>query len=700
VRFSGSFIPFSRYILIPSVCQMMQLCQEPTIPKDCKVRYTTFIVYLIEPIFDGFATVLTEFAQLCLQPVDKKTASYEDMEWFQGCANDRVTEVEVLGVPVEDDSGNKVSVRFLMLPSDRTWPSFVDRKQHNAAGQSVVLLTRNIIYPELPQTGNAVAPSVVSDKDGEGVEGVDKRDGRLDAMNVYRHDSVPTIAATRLLAGHNVVFSGHPGVGKSVEVNIVLLYLLQYLVNRPEISQADEFHVYLRIDRELFRYSVANHVIHCDAIAGAGEDLQRLEEYINQFRAIGETSPRNKILILELVETEANPNISAIPTLLALSSRDVMSLLSTMKKSGGLEVVIRPPHSPEALIALAKALYQRNAAAFAINFQRQADSAVPITVPVLKLDTVLAAVRARIKIVGPLAREVLNQAVDFIEWRDAMKYPMTAKNFLNDLENLSAYRLSRDTKYFVAPYSRYSVRFLSQPSYEMVRQQVETESATKLTAHGLDGQIAENTVIEYFIMKRESLSLPSMFWDCHNWEYFHNPESGKPLTSTDAVDDVTKEQIIRSAGNHTRRVYFSHSWIPLQANQLDEKAVYLSTMATMPVGECLTYDKANNRITLYQTSTVDPHRQPFMINSLLRYSQNGKVNIRILYFVPWHTKPTNGIRIIEPGSRIGEVTTLTDAQVIRLLYKNGPGEYSSFIVRYDMYCNNSMPPYLLQTMSR
>jgi hypothetical protein len=657
---------------------------------------------------------LNAFAQLCLHPVANKIAKYEDESWFEGLPVDRITQVEVTRVPVEDNSGNTVSVSFLVLPPGYKWPSFLDGKQSRAFGQSIILLTRTVAYPQLPHGDDDVGPPrhpvVQANNMGDNRLGVDD-DGRLDNMNRYPPDQVPAVACSQLLRMQQVVFAGHPGVGKSMEVNIVLLHLLQEMIKRASNNatknkQAKKFDVFLRIEKKLYLFCVENNAISCSEIFGQGENLSTLKSYLDTFcpnRAMVD----DKILILELIETETDPEITQIPLILALSSRDVRTETKTMKKKGGVDYVIRPPHSPEALIALATALYQVCGSDFSRNLgikEPVADSSFALPadqspLPTSQLGDVIDVIRKRIQVIGPLAREVLNKEEDYIDWKSNIEAPRNANQYLNDVTKASVYKLPEDAKYFVAAYSCMSVRFLSKTCCDMVRKHAEDKHVALLTGLGLDWQIAEKIVLEYFVMKREPPL--SMFWNYNHWEFFKNPDHERELCANDIVDKGTKDEIIKSAINHTRKVFFSHSWLPLAASELDPEAVYLSTMATMPVGEYLTIDKDKKRITLYLTSTLDPYRHPFMINSLVRYSQNGKVDIRILFFVPWHKSSVKGIRITEPVEGSREPRTLSDEEVCSRLYgANGSGRYTSFIVRCGIYDNIEMPTVLLQSTNK
>jgi hypothetical protein len=227
---------------------------------------------------------------------------------------------------------------------------------------------------------------------------------------------------------------------------------------------------------------------------------------------------------------------------------------------------------------------------------------------------------------------------------------------------------------------------LSAHCSEVVRKGAVTEYEEALSRKGLDWQMAETVILEHFVMKDGSEVTPCL--DYQQWEFFRNPELEEDVAEADAIDEITKQQIIASCIGHKRKVYFTQWCSPLSATDLDSEAVYVSTVATMPVGEYFTYDADTNLLTLFQTSTVDPQRHPFSIKSLRRYSQEGRASIRIMYFVPWHRKSTKGVHILNDDVATRKGFPMSDEEVCEALYgPNSAGRYSAIIIRCGIYSN-------------
>jgi hypothetical protein len=109
----------------------------------------------------------------------------------------------------------------------------------------------------------------------------------------------------------------------------------------------------------------------------------------------------------------------------------------------------------------------------------------------------------------------------------------------------------------------------------------------------------------------------------------------------------------------------------------------VSTIATVPTGDFLTFDKPANRITFYRTNLVSGQKGSSLIDALRRYSSDGAVDIQVIYFVPWHIASMKGVRIAEPSIKKGGAKVpLSDAEVRRRIYgEDGKGKYDSYIVR-------------------
>jgi hypothetical protein len=221
---------------------------------------------------------------------------------------------------------------------------------------------------------------------------------------VIQYDKDNTSIADILLGGSKVALVGHPGVGKSTELNIILVDLFRALMD-GRITV-----VFHRVKLVLYRYRCSEKEgvksIACDQVGGAGDSLLTLTYYLRDkgFDDMPTNNP-SAVLVLELDEEERSPKMT-ISTLLAISLHDVMTELKTCWKSSSLEVSIRPTHTHEELLVLATALFQSYCKP---QFLR--NLGLPSTTS--SVDDAHQIVKQRMEIVGPLAREVLGSKERF-----------------------------------------------------------------------------------------------------------------------------------------------------------------------------------------------------------------------------------------------------------------------------------------------
>lgn len=137
------------------------------------------------------------------------------------------------------------------------------------------------------------------------------------------------------------------------------------------------------------------------------------------------------VLVLELDEPEDSPQMT-IPTLLALSSLDVMTQVKTWDQGQSVEFAIRPTHTHEELLVLATAMFQSPSQP-----QLLSDLGLPSTTS--SVEDVHQIVRQRMEIVGPLTRQVLGLQTKFNLWKQAMEGVSEINEFLDLKESANMF---------------------------------------------------------------------------------------------------------------------------------------------------------------------------------------------------------------------------------------------------------------------
>ena len=303
-----------------------------------------------------------------MQPWQCKTVQYNQPEnWFDNLSGDHVTKLVVEGVH-HTEGALKDAVELLVLPTQDhsalhlAWP---EHKQDIALGRHI-LITKG-------------KPMITVPAGGE--------------RNSLTCENVIDV----LLDGRNVALLGQEGIGKSTELNVILLQLFQNLV-APNTPLQD---VFQRTNQILYHYRSVDGKIFCTEVPGGGVDLKSLKAHFQNYKdpelVLGEAVPLNDVvLVLEMAEQERDPTFTHIPTVVAVTDEE---LLKTFHKAGTLCFAARPPHTEAELMVLATALFHStDRAKLCENLGLSEDSSL--------LD-VRGQVEKRIQKVGPFVRKVL-----------------------------------------------------------------------------------------------------------------------------------------------------------------------------------------------------------------------------------------------------------------------------------------------------
>jgi hypothetical protein len=300
-------------------------------------------------------------------------------------------------------------------------------------------------------------------------------------------------------------------VGKSAELNIILVDLFRALM------EGRITFVFHRVKGLLYRYSCPEvegvKSIACEQIGGAGKSLERLTDYLSDkgFEDMPWNEP-SAVLVLELDEEEKSPKMT-IPTLLAISSRDVMEELKNWWKSDTLEVSIRPPHTHVELLVLATAQFQSSDKP-----QFLSNLGLPSTTN--SVGDVHQVVKKRMEIIGPLARQVLRSEKGFNNWKTAMELVSGVGEFLDMKESADKFKLPGTAKYYVAPDEHGKLLFLSNHAKELVLKSAKEEYRYRVAQLDFAWQAAEYIVKKFCVLNvAKNGTAVHEAWNYNNWEY-------------------------------------------------------------------------------------------------------------------------------------------------------------------------------------
>lgn len=565
----------------------------------------------------------------------------EPDKWQSALPVDRVTELLICDVPLLN-SDEKVIVRLLRLY--KPWQSFCEEKQVRALGRALVLVKGSPMIPMFNQTKSQNNATVIE----------------------------------LLLQGESIALVGHPGIGKSTEVNTLLPRIFAELADSTKPLQ----HVFQRLGCVLYHYSVKDERINCWIEEGAGLSVSSLNEFFRKFKssklvAEGKLPRNDVIMLLELAEHEVDPLFTHIPTVVALSARQVTETLKSFDKAGVLSYITRPPHTEEELLVLATALYHDDSSKFVNTL------GLPVNT---KLDQVLKEVKERMRCIGPLAREVLD-CKNYYKWLRTMQDGKNVQRFLDLDDTISVFDLPGTAKYYVAPLPDGSLQVLGECSKELMLRHAKEQNIATMNQIGLTWQLVEKVVLEYFVLNKggihEGATVPYA-WRHRHWEFFKNPFPKRRLGRGDTVSADTRAMLIADATKHDRISYFHKSMPKVDIASLDSKCALVSLLHTMPVGEYLTVCQNRSEATFYQMSTLDPSNHPITLAALKKWIRALKLkSVKILFFTNWCQKTTRGFGV--------DNCTSDDAVSLELFGQFG--QFKSFIVRCGVY--QSMPQVML-----
>ena len=193
-----------------------------------------------------------------------------------------------------------------------------------------------------------------------------------------------------LLEGRKVISTGLSGIGKSTEINGLLMVFLRHL---GEVDWPKE--VWYRVDKFMFKFFLVDGVPTVAQLQDV--TLASVEKFSSQFRATTRVEDR-PVLLLELKEKEIDPS-SYIPTYIPLSNRNVYSATKEIQKAGCQYLLVDPPSSED---------MQAMAAFEAAHSSNSVFKGMPV-------DQVKEVVRKRVSMIGPRIREVFKTGVGELE---------------------------------------------------------------------------------------------------------------------------------------------------------------------------------------------------------------------------------------------------------------------------------------------
>jgi len=506
---------------------------------------------------------------------------------------------------------NTAKLRAYILPKDISWPMFTLRKQSDASCKNIYLC-------------------------------------RTSPADTTRRNAT----LEKLKAGESVVWVGFPGIGKSSDINYILMKLLSHIgqVDWPSI-------VAFRFDGNIAEFqheSSSSSVIRITWYNG--KDKDDILRYTMSVR----TPKGRAVLVLDLDDIDIKPD-SDIPVLIAMSSRGIQGVLKSLQCRQLTEFLVSPPSVGELLLMTEAELQYNEEDSYFKN---------------LSLSDAQTVVMNRVAAVGPVPRFVLNAEKKYSNRKRLLGDSGFLPTLSDDLTRLTYDNVPGVLKLYIAPFLKdgitdpeirevpslgkdpriYEFRFLSDDIALIIAKHItRPEEIRIMHCLKLNYQLAE-VIIKIGMLKRHFMhpSDPDEYWNRKNWEWHSDPGYSTLLSHQTKLFPAN----IPSLPLYAKEITFSGVFLNMSAISLASDVLYRSLSHNMAVGEFLSVDHTTKTVYVYQVTLSDIKNHPFkakvieklmtglkMINS--DDAVSSQYTLHILCFADGCLDVVHGVKIID-----------------------------------------------------
>jgi hypothetical protein len=430
---------------------------------------------------------------------------------------------------------------------------------------------------------------------------------RTGDSNSYRFNETVKLLCER----RNVVSTGLAGVGKSTEVNSLLM---AFLPNLGKDGWPKE--LWCRLDQKMIQFSLKEKARRVTIVpAKTLNDVLELTAQFENVRVIDELP----VLLLELAEDEVNPR-SYIPTYIPMSNRDVSSTTKELKKSGANYMLVDPPSCEDiqAMAVLEAKFSPENA--------------------VIKGDeeAVEKIVKERFDIVGPSLRSIF---VDDAKFERLEKSLIGQASLLfSNLDKVSVDNMPKGASMFLGAFveqgveipfvEKGSVRFLSNHIAKLIATVADKNKKESLVSNLFDYQIAE-TIMSHCLMKPSALPIGHVDkWSYNDWKFYTNPN---PTKSSDEPTKVLSRHLMKENPQFplcTTTTFFKSMYLEQDVSTLEERVLYKSCLHNGALFDALLVDRDNKKVYVFQSSSLRADKHSFNSKTVLEVMKKLKFDVK------------------------------------------------------------------------
>ena len=464
----------------------------------------------------------------------------------------------------------------------------------------------------------------------------------------------------------NVVWMGSPGIGKSCDVNHILLELLSHLGEDTWPSE-----VAFRSGIDMFTFT--------------STDVTRTEIKFSDLESFS-ARHLDSVLVMKLDDGENNPILS-MPFILVASSKDLYSRLKTLMHARDSTFMLMSPPDVEEMCLVTEAIMELcpTSNPFKGNSKEEAVNIV----------------RSRALKVGGIPRQLFCSEKFY---KATLVHMNVASYSLSRcLDSLSAYDIPRTVQSFVALFFKEGV---TDPKFPMIYKEAapelfatfskENNSEVMALMNSLfnfefryltdyakvlhssveqsfeDLQVLkrlnlDDQIFETLIRFREKNEIKSdegndMCYVSKNWEW-HKDVGYKNLLSRNSLLPASKIPILPQCSSE---IVFQGSYYVASVSKLDSSKIYRSTFYKLAFFNYFTVDHTKKRVYLYQVTSGDLRDHPLDISTVALFMSklgmfekpNLKYQATLLFFNDWNRKITYGSKFFDADKNIVDLKEL------------------------------------------
>ena len=455
---------------------------------------------------------------------------------------------------------------------------------------------------------------------------------RIDETSKKRRDAI----METLQEGSSTVVVGSAGSGKSSEMNIILVQLIQ----KMSASQGNwPKAIFFRYPDLMIRFVQNGNNI--DINVEVSKDLYHVKDVAKFAKQI---YPNKAVLLLEMRElVEVDPQVS-IPTNIALSPRDAEDRVKTMSKNGA-DFLIAPPPDKEQVVTMAQ--YQLDCLRPGFGLPSIAPSVTEVL--------------ARTETIGPLLRYVLASPKVYERRKEAVE--SSAKQFFEVLKDINVFNIPKEAGKYIAVVlkgtepvygaANWKFAFLSDFAMEVVQNATLTDAQVRaLESLGVKYLVAEYAARQYF--KGE--------WDFDDEWVPSNQQFD--LNDCDVCIDAGFEGLINTPKNAQHKtalmkllprwdseVVFDGMYLEKEVKLLRQGCLYRPRFHHFALGDAVVVDHKAKKVFFIQSTAQDVADHSIKLSTLekvmtklglLDGGDNGDYTLWIIFCADWSRALTHG----------------------------------------------------------